>query len=50
VKFAVDTLQAAMFDVGIDLSGLDAGVAKHLLDLTEVRTASEEMCGKTVPQ
>ena len=39
-----------MFDVGVDLSRLDAGVAKHLLNQPKVSTTGQQVSRKAVPQ
>ena len=43
-------LQSAVFHVGVDLRGADAGVAKHFLECADVRASSQQMRGKTMSQ
>jgi hypothetical protein len=50
VEFVVDLFEAGLVDVGVDLSGGDAGVAEHLLDLAQVGSAHEQVGCETVPQ
>ena len=46
----VDLPQPCDAVVGVDLSGLQRGVAEELLDFTHVRSAVEQMGGEGVPQ
>jgi hypothetical protein len=39
VEFLVDFFEFAVFDLGVDLSGFDAGMSEHFLDQSQVRTA-----------
>ena len=47
---AVDFLEPAEFDPGVDLSGRDGGVTQHLLDGAEVGSPGEEVGGEAVSQ
>lgn len=38
MEILMDLFEFAVFDLGVDLSGFDAGVAKHLLDQSKVGT------------
>ncbi len=49
VALLVDGLQAAVFDVRINLRGADTGVPQHFLEGSDIRTACQQMRGKTVP-
>ena len=43
MELFVDRLQAAVFDVSIDLRRADAGVAKHFLERSDVRATGQQM-------
>ena len=49
VALLVDGLQSAVFDMCIDLRGADTGVSQHFLEGSDIRTAGQQMRGKTVP-
>ena len=46
----VDSFQPAVFDVRVNLRGGNAGMAEHFLQCPNVRTAGQQMRGKTVPE
>ena len=48
MALAVHGLQAAVFDMRIDLSGADAGVSQHFLKCSNIRTASQQVGRKAV--
>ena len=50
MELVVHLAQALAGDMGVDLRGADAGVAKEFLNDTKVGTAFQEMGGKAVPQ
>ena len=50
MKLLVDLLQPRMFDMGIDLRGLNTGVSQHLLNQAQIRAAGQQMRSKAVPQ
>jgi hypothetical protein len=39
VEFLVYFFEFAVFDLGVDLSGFDAGMSEHFLDQSQVCTA-----------
>ena len=49
VALLVDSLQSAVFDVRVNLRGADTRVPQHFLEGSDIRTACQQMCGKTVP-
>src|SRR5260370_19103183 len=46
----VNLLQAFFHDVGVDLRRGDIGMPQHELDGAQIRSAFQQMGGKTVPQ
>ena len=46
----MDSFESRLIDVRIDLSGGDTGVAEHLLHLSQVGPACEQVSGETVSQ
>ncbi len=50
VALAVHGFQAAVFDVGVDLSGADAGVSQHFLESADVCAAGQQVGGEAVSQ
>ena len=48
MKTTMDFLEAFARDVGVDLSGADAGVAKHLLDRAKIGAIFEQVRGKAM--
>lgn len=49
MELVVNFFKSRLVDVRVDLSGRDAGVAKHFLDLAQVGAAGEQMSGKAMP-
>lgn len=50
MKFSVDALQSRVFDVRVDLGGLNAGVSQHFLNLAEVGATGQQVCREAVTQ
>ncbi len=50
MELAVDRQKAVGVDVGVELRGLDAGMAEHLLDGADVRPVREEVRGEGMAQ
>jgi len=50
VVFGVDGFEAAVFDVGVDLGGGDAGVAEHFLEGADFGSSGEHVGGKAVAE
>ena len=50
VALRVDGFQAAVFDVGVDLRGRDAGVAEHFLEGSDLGASGQHVRRKTVSQ
>ncbi len=46
----VNRLEAAVFDVGVNLRGLHAGVTEHFLQRTDLSAARQHMGRKAMPQ
>ena len=46
----MDFLQSRLVDMGVDLCGRDARMAQHLLDLTQVSPAREQVGGEAMAQ
>ena len=50
VETAVEGLEGAVIDVGVDLRGGDTGVPQHLLDGADLRTVRQQVAGETMPE
>jgi hypothetical protein len=50
VRGEVELAPAAITDVGVELGRREIGVAKHLLDASEIRTALEQVGRERVPE
>ena len=46
----MNSFEASLFDMGINLGGGDAGVAQHHLDGSEVGSVFQEVCCKGMPE
>lgn len=46
---SVDLLKTALIHMRVNLSGRNAGVPQHFLDMPQIRTARQEVGGETVP-
>jgi hypothetical protein len=49
MKLPMHFFQSRVLDMRVDLSGLDAGVAEHLLNQSQVRAAGQQVRREAVP-
>ena len=50
MRQAVDFNQLLDVDVGVNLGGVEPGMSKHLLDVTQVGAVLQHQCGHRVPE
>ena len=50
MKLSMDSFQALLIDMGINLRRGDIGVTEHFLDDAQVGAVAQQMRRKTVPQ
>jgi hypothetical protein len=50
MKLAVNLFEPGLVDVGVNLSGREAGMAEHFLDRAQVSSVAEEVRGKRMTQ
>ena len=50
MKLSVNSLKATAVDVGVDLCGRDVRVPEHLVNLSQIGTAGQQVSCETVAQ